>query len=46
MSESRVEQTKRHKVTLNIICLTDTPGYNKLILLAVDKRQVIPAVPE
>ena len=46
MNESRVEQTKRNKVTLNIIRLTNTLGYNRLMLLVVERIQVIPVESE
>ena len=33
-------ETMSHRAKLNIIRLTDTPGYNKLIPLVVDRIRV------
>ncbi len=39
-------ETISHRANLNIIHLTDTPGYNKLISLFLDKRQAALVMPE
>ena len=39
-------ETISHRANLNIIRLTDTPGYNKLILLVADRILAVPVVVE